>query len=517
MINISSASSLSSGIRRAALPVLFLIIIGYLLYDTGLVSDDFDAMERAKLVSIKELLMPTGVFYFFETPVEYFTHFIWYRFFDLIDPLFASFIKFLYVSLSLFMISRFLSLFTGRVSSYLIAFLFLFYPSHDATVYWFMGQYLMLSFALYCYAYYLADKNRLFLAFLVALLGTFLSYGSPITALGLCILCCLVKKFRNAVLLGIPMVMYVGYYYLISSVMPFTQSKIKASFSALMFIKFFLLQAATFIDAALGPSLWLKIVYSFTFLTPFSVILGLSAVIWLNRFYRDNPPERFNGKLIAAFSVMAVAALGVFAATARYPQLAFNLGNRTTIFGSLLLSYALLSLPMHRLVRLTLAGLMIFSILGIRDHWNELGRHQRSVVMNIKKNSDLAAYTAAKTVYVTGNLYSSFGPFSHVELLSETWTTAPFFRLILGKDIYVIPLTARYKFENGALINPRNKRAEPVDTSINVYDSEKDLFFPVPKESIPAYLKSLPMPNRHWVQAFSGKRLEDEWAGFTRR
>ena len=51
----------------------------------------------------------------------------------------------------------------------------------------------------------------------------------------------------------------------------------------------------------------------------------------------------------------------MFSLTGRYPQLAFNLGNRTTIFGSLLVAYLIVLMPVRKIVRVAVFALLFFS------------------------------------------------------------------------------------------------------------------------------------------------------------
>jgi len=513
-----SASKAASFLLRISLPIVFILLIGYLLYDTGIVSDDFDGIDRAKKAAIGELLTPKTGFYFFETPLEYYAFFVWYRAFGLFDPICVSVIKIIYIALSFFMIRAFFSLFTDRISSYLISFVFLFFPSHDATVYWFMGQYLTLSIAFYLYAYFLAEKERPLAAFAFGLLGSFISYGSPIVVLGLGALFIISKKFKKAAILIIPNLIYLAYYHWASSISSFTELKISSSFSPAVFARNLAVQAGSFLDACLGPSIWAKIFYSIASIGPGSFCIGAVLTAGLYFMFKGHAPERVNKKLLLGLFFITIGALGVFSMTGKYPEIAFNLGDRITIFGSLLISYALLSLPVGRVARIAVLGILVFSILGISDHWKAFARHERTVMRNIQNNPDLASYDDPRYIYVMGNQYSKLGPFSHIEFLSEGWVTGPLLKMLTGNNkIRAYPLTKNYIFENGIICDRRTVFTRAVSFYIYVYDSEKDRLFAVPEGYIAPLIRSLPEEKRHWIQLTGAEKLETIAKGLLRR
>ena len=195
----------------------------------------------------------------------------------------------------------------------------------------------------------------------------------------------------------------------------------------------------------------------------------------------------------------------MFAVTGRYPQLCFNLGNRVTIYGSLLLAYAIIVMPMNRMVRIAVAGLLIFVILGISDHWKNWSLHQQEVITNIRNNEALKTYRDARTIFVAGNQYSRYGPISHIEFLSETWVPNGIFGLLFDTPPLASTINKRFRYADGYLIDTKYGVKTKVDGYINVYDSEKDEFFRVPAGLINGYIDRLPFDRRHWVQLLDSK------------
>jgi len=485
-----------------ALPAFFALII-YLVINTGIVSDDITFTCILKNAHIGELIIPRICLH---TPAESIFFFIWYPFFDFNNMVFVNIIKILYVLVSFFLISKFFGIFLNRINSLCASFLFLFFPSHDSTVYWFLGQYLTLSMAFYLYAYYLAHGNRLKSAFFFALMASFISYGSPAIAVSLFTIFALKKEFKKGLVLLVPNIIYSAYYIVIAKFLSAGINRIPSQLDIFAIGKQFVLQAVGFIDAALGPSMWMKIYYSFSQLSIPSIIVGIAAIALLFRACKNNK-EKPDGALITGLSVMAIASFVLFAITGWYPQLAFNLGNRTTIFGSLLLAYLLFSAPLPKNVKMLFLGILVLSVLGISDHWKAWSTHQEAVISNISNNREMKMLEG--DVYVSGNQYSKYGPISHIEFLSETSVVEPLFQYLLGDKINAKALNKRQRYEDGYLYDIKYGEKEKIGDYMMVYDSEGDRLIKLKPEEINTYLDSLPPDNRHWIQTMGSGWLKD--------
>jgi hypothetical protein len=487
--------------NAAILIFLYFILISYLVINTGVISDDFDSMFRMKNISFFDALTLKGDFSFIETPVEYFTHNIWYCFLRLNNQIAPNILKILYIFLSFYLISLFFRIFLNKQSAFLASFLFVFFPSHESTVYWFMGQYLTLSFAFYLYAFYLAHKNKLTLAFLFALLASFISYGSTPIAIALFLLFTLHKAYKKGLILLIPNVLYVAYYIFLSRALSIGIDRIGMAKDASIYsiAKRFALQILTFIDSMVGPSMWLKIYYAFSQISLVSLAIGALLVIVFYKKYREKRVP-YNPKRVFSFTVLAILSFAMFAVTGFYPQFAFNLGNRVTIFGSLLVVYLIVLMPASRKLRTLIFASLVFCILGISDHWKSWNLHQQEVITNIKNNPGIKNYRENRRIYVSGNQYSKYGPVSHIEFLSEAPVSVSVFRLAQERFMSVHPINKRHKYEKGYLTDMKYNRKEKVSDYIYVYDSERDVFFKLDARKINNYVESLPPQNRHWVQ-----------------
>ncbi|MFC1577028.1 hypothetical protein ACFL42_01490 [Candidatus Omnitrophota bacterium] len=508
-----------SGKKQTILFLSFLLLISYLAFNTGIISDDYDTMARAPEKDLFKSLALDGKSIFIDVPVLHYTHFIWYRYFELDDQAFVNAIKILYLLLSFFLISRFFTVFLDETNAMLASFLFIFFPSHDSTVYCFNLQYLTLSFAFYLYAFYLAHKNKLIPAAIFALIASFMSYGSTPIAIGLFVLFLLRKELKKGLAILAPNIIYAAYYIYISKVFKDGGGKISSGIAAGTLVKNFIMQIVTFIDAALGPSMWMKIYHSFFQLSALSLVIGILSIIVIARYVRNyisNVPRSFakrndeaisnegasrpDKNLLLSLTALTFISFAMFAVNGRYPQIAFNLGNRVTIFGSLLLAYLLVAVPKNRAVRTVIFAVMIFCALGISDHWKAWNINQREVIRNIRDNPGLKNYKDDSMIYVSGNQYSKFGPVSHIEFLSERYVSAPVFQLALGKDIVAVPINKNHVFKDGYFIDTKDGFKEKIGSSIGIYDSEGDRFFRMDSKEMNSYIGSLPPEKRHWTQ-----------------
>ncbi len=489
--------------RVKLLYAAFFILIIYLVIGTGIISDDYDYTLALKGKSFLSIFSPA---YGITTPLETLTHFIWFYFLPVDKPLYFDIIKILYLILSFYMISKFFGIFMETGYAMLASFFFIFFPTHDSTVYWFLGQYLTLSAAFYLYAYYLAQKDKIPAAVFMAAAASFVSYGSPVLAVSLSLMFFLNRQIKKGLAMLIPNIVYTSYYIVVSAVLNYGVRRLPARFDLYAIAKQFLLQIATFTDAMFGPSFWLKIYYSFFQLSFWSVLVGCAILTVLLAYYRK-PRALYNVKLLTGLVVMAVLSLFMFALTGAFPQLAFNLGNRTTIFSSLLVTYLIVILAAPRAVKIAIFAILFFSILGISDHWKAFNVHRQVIVNNIMNNTEWKAREG--TIFVTGNQYSLFGKINHIELFTEPGGMALLFRKFSEGRVNAQPLNKRHIYKDGYLIDTKYDQRIKVGSEIGVYDSERNRFLKVRDDDINTYIAALPKNPRHWTQLADVAYLKD--------
>jgi len=471
-------------------------VVCYLTMNTGIVSDDFSNIARQRAPGpIEWNALNTG---FGSAPLDYYAFVLSYRFSSFDNHTAITLLKIFYTCLSLYLISRFFSLFLSRQSAILCSFYFLFLPSHDATTYFFLALYLPVSFAFYLYSYYLIHNDKLYLGVLFAFLASFISYGSPPIAVALFILFALKKEYAKGLILIAPNVIYSAYYIVATEVMRVGAPRVLEAVSLYSVLRLFTLQVLTFVDALFGPSMWLKIYYSFYQLSGLSWILGFALVIMFLR-KREPHSERCDYHLVLSLLALMFVSFAILTATGRYPQIAFGLGNRITIFGSLLVAYLIVVIPGSRRLGSVAFALLMFSILGISDHWKTWNGHQQEVISRITENEAIGRFREAQPIFVSGNQYSRYGPISHIEFLSEDYVPGPLFQAIPGTDISALTLNRRHEYADGFLFDTKYGTKRTVGDHITVYDSEGDELLTLNAQEINPYIDSLLVDSRHWT------------------
>ena len=484
--------------RKNSLPLLvYFLFILYALINTPLASDEFAWILSAKYANFKDLLLPKG--WFLIAPVEHYLLFIWCRFFDIYNLFLVDLLKIFYIFLSFYLIAKFFHIFLDKQNAHLATFLFIFFPSHDSTAFFYEGIYSTLTIAFCLYSFYLAYNNKLTSAFITATVGSFTSYASVPVLLSLFVFFALKKEFKKGAVIVIPNIFYCLYYIFMSKIIYMMDSQIPDAINLYGIIKQFTLQVLTFADSIFGPSMWLKIYFSFFQLSFFSIVIGIAFTVIFYKTYQKNNTG-YDHKLLISLVALMLFSFMIFAITGMYPQLAFNLGNRTTIYGSLLITYLLVLLPVSKKIKTLIFSVLIFTVLGISDHWKNWNINQQMVITNIKNSQVLKNYKDNKAIYVSGNQFSKYGPISHIEFFSEDWVIRSVFRLALGKSIPLSSINKRYKYIDGYLLDTKYNTKTKVGDYINLYDSEKNLLFKLKPEEINNYIESLPFDNRHWIQ-----------------
>ena len=161
----------------------------------------------------------------------------------------------------------------------MVAFLFIFFPTHDSTTYWYLEVSLSLGIGLYLYAYYLVSNNRFIFAGISSFLASFVSYGSPPIAFTLFILCLLKKSYKQGLILFLPNVVYAGYFIFVTKFLNQDVQRIPNEINIFPLLKQYILQVGTFIDATIGPSFFLKLYYSILENDLVSIILAVIFIV----------------------------------------------------------------------------------------------------------------------------------------------------------------------------------------------------------------------------------------------
>jgi hypothetical protein len=484
----------------------FLVLFAYSLHGVGLCCDDFDLL----------VLVPRdrSFGYLLANPANIPTHGLAFLWIGYERQVLYDLLKFAWVAAAYAMAYRFGGLFFAPPQAALFAALFVFYPAHDSTSFWFTSQYLLLTAAFYLYAFYLASRDRLAAAAAMATLGSFVSYGSTPWALGLGLVFLLQRKLRRAAVLLVPNLVYVAYYAVVTLWLGLGNRRLPHEVQPEALLRHFVLQIGGGADAVLGPSLWLKLWYSVSSLTLLSAAVGTAIVMALIRTARA--PAELPGvprPLWLGAGAVALAAFAMFAlAAGTYPQLAFGMVNRVTVHASFGAALLLASLARRAWPASALAALLTFSSLGLSDHWRAWHRVQEDTIEALRRDADLASgQLGSDTLFVTGNGYSRLGPIAHIDFLSQMHIADSVFLIALGerKTFSVVPLRSQFVAEPHALVDPRDNVRYPIATSVAVYDAQAAALRRIDAADMPSLIAGLEPEKRHWIYLMQSEWLRD--------
>ena len=129
------------------------------------------------------------------------------------------------------------------------------------------------------------------------------------------------------------------------------ERRINSDLSILDFLKQMLIQPLSFLESAVGPSYWLKVFYAIESIGFISIII--IAMILISSFIRVklfSKVRKLPKSLYIGLISVLLLSFGMFALTGLYSHSAFNLGNRTTVYGSLFIAFLLRPCPLNSML-----------------------------------------------------------------------------------------------------------------------------------------------------------------------
>jgi hypothetical protein len=476
-------------------PLVWILLIVFLVWATGVIGDDYSIpyFENSSHMTI--------------APVNYVVREGFYQFVESRDYLIIDIVKFFVLQASIFGCYKFFNLFHKKNFSMLLAFAFVFFPIHDGVTYWYTAQGYLLCCALYFYAYVQLSYKNYLSAFLLGLLASFMGYGSPPFAVGMAYLAYRKFGFRASLLMLLPNIFYVIYYLIFTKIFNLGIDRVSNGFDLLSFSKNIVMQMGTAVDALVGPSALFKIYYSIADISFISIfVLLLFWIFVLRRInYTDVASEAINKDVVGAFFLIMVVSWILFASTGLYPQTSFNLGDRVTLWGGLLIVYFGLNFAVKNKFSYILYITVLFlSVAGISDHWKNWHISQKEIIENVKKNEQINLLEKNEIVFVSGNGYSKLGPFSHLEFFSVESYASSIFRHALGRSfkLRVIYTGDNLSIDENHIVRRGDEILIKNQDFINFYDSSANVF---EKKSIVEFkyvLHNRLIDQRHWIQVY---------------
>lgn len=489
---------------------LIILILFYLIFNTGLHGDDYSVISRWTLTNFFQLtpenlgLKISGVpdyllFWWIYPALGY--DYQWC--YDLIK--WSSHLT------AIFMAWRFFSLFINVYRSFAASLFFVLLPLHETTTYWYMTAPYIFWPAIIMFSFYLLTINKLKLGCMLGSLGAFSGYLSPPYIFGLSLIFFLRREYHKGILFITPGFFYIIYYFYIKFVFPFTEARINPNLDLELFCKGMVLQFFGIIDSVIGPSAFLKIYYSILSIDIFSLFIAILILVlsWCqiyNNKTTNSVPNGLRDLFFGSVSVL-VLSLGMFALTGLYVPSPFNLGNRSLVYSSLAVSALLASLKINRKNLLIIWFIFILPVFGLSDHWKAWNYRQLQILQNIKNHDGLRQLQKNDTLIVTGNIYNKLGPFSHIEFFSMPWVVTSIFRDFCDVE-NVVAINQTTLFDENILSDSKFGGIYPIIGNIYIYDSENNTLYSGSSNDIVGLIKHRPQEIRHWVQLAKGTFIE---------
>jgi len=199
----------------------------------------------------------------------------------------------------------------------------------------------------------------------------------------------------------------------------------------------------------------------------------------------------------------------MFSLTGVYAHSAFSLSNRTTIYGSLLISFLLVTfLSANKKSIMVLLLVFIMPVFGLSDYWKTWNVQQKNIIQNIQSNLSIKNIPPDSTLIVTGNLWNDLGPFSHIGFFSMPWTVNALFENYSSSNV-IVALTPYMRVESEFIINDKFGEKYFLYDKIYVYNTDSNSVVKVDRLNIVQLIKRQPEVVRHWTQLMEGKWIHN--------
>lgn len=490
------------------------LILLYLTYGTGLHGDDYSVINKWSISNFFVLTPENLGLKIFGIP-DYLIFWWVYPIFGYDYQWIYDLVKWVTHLASIFMVWHFFSVFLSSKRALAASLFFVLSPLHETTTYWYMTASYVFWPAVIMFSFYLFYFDRLKWGFMLGTIGAFSGYLSPPYVFGLSLILFIRKEYSKGFLFITPGLLYIIYYFYIKINFPFVEKRINDDLTVFFFIKGIIIQFFGIIDSLVGPSALIKIYYSTLSISvfAFSICFYIFCSLW---WYIDNTCQiedkviidrnNLNKLLIGSISVL-VLAIAMFALTGLYVPSPFNLGNRSLVYGSLLVAVFFASLNINRKNLLIVGLIFLFPVFGLSDHWKDWNKQQLGIINNIRNHQGLRTLKKNDILIVIGNNYNKLGPYSHIEFFSMPWVVSSIFKDFSALENSVA-ITQTIFLDGDELVDSKFGTRYSIENDINIYDSENNLLRPATRSDIEKLIMDRKQEIRHWVQLASGTYVE---------
>jgi len=488
------------------IPVAF--FLSYIILGTGLHGDDFATINQFKDWTFLKWVIPSIENH--EIFLIYFPGFLllhWNYLLSGLDYLiFYDLIKILVHLIAIFFVYKFFRDFMTKDRALITSLFFLLNPVHDSTIFWYMCLTYVIAASLIMYSFNRINHDKNISGFVFGLIGSFSFYSSPPFVLGLSTYFFLKKEYKKAVIFITPGILFISYYIFLMIYTVGVEQRIDSGLGLDAISKNFFLQIFSLIDSLFGPNYFIKIYHSIGLLSIDSLMIIFIVIIGLAASSPISKSKKINKHLLAGILGVLVISFLIYSLTGLYNHSTFNLGNRSTLYGSLLIAYLIGNLIPSNKILTTIIILMFLVLpnLGLSNHWKDWNKNQLQVIKTMDSKFELLDFERKTLVIVKGNLYSKLGNFSHIEFLIMPWN----FKHLEKENVKFLPLSNYLSVDKNQLLDSKWDNIYSLDSDILLYDTELSELEFITKNELIEIIKSSEKIQRHWIQTLEGTRLQ---------
>ena len=477
--------------------IAIIFYLSFLIIGTGIHGDELLEIYKTKNISnlvdflyyTEQLLtIPAAhIFYYWAYPAIGENNLIIY-----------DFLKIIFHTISIYFVYKFASDYIPQKNALFAALFFILYPTHDTSIFCYMFTLYTFVPALIMYCHHLIKDEKYLIGYSLLLIASFTHYLTPPYIFGLSIIFLFKKSYKKFLLFISASFLYLIYYFSILFYFPDYEKRLDEILTIYSFSKNLILQLVSSLDTLFGLSFIIKIYLSIKSIDLFTLLISTIIIIIL-LVTAEKKKVKIPWLLLFSILIVYILSLFMFALTGLYVHNTFNLGNRVTIYGSLLIAFILSIFPFNKKNMIIFYIIFILPLFGLSSHWKSWNKDQLKIISNIKNNIYLEQISTDEVLLIENNNYSKIGPYSHIDFFSMSWNTDVIFNENTQTK-KIMSLSSNLKIDNDYLIDKKNSKRLFISDNLYIYDSTNNKLTKISKKELPEIIKKYVVEKRHWVQ-----------------
>ena len=499
-------------VKQYKIHIFIFLGLGYLILGTGLHGDDYAEIMKMQNFSNFQFFYPSPYIhehYILGLPAHYLLFWA-YKFLGYENLIIYDLIKVLAHGICIFFIFKFLTNYFETDRALLGSILFILFPLHDATTYWYMALVYIIPAALLSYSCHHLLNNSWLKIFLYGLLGASFFYTSPPFVFGLGMVFAFQRNYKKFLFFISPGILYVCYYFYIKIYFSFAEKRIADSIDFVTFLKNFIVQIISSVESYFGPSFFLKIFYAAGSIEFISIIILSAIFTYLLKAKNGlSTVSTYPKSLILSLFCVVFFSFVIFSITGYYSHSPFNLGNRTLIYTSFIASILIISfLPSKKGSLIFLSVFFLLPLFGLSDYWKDWNKYQKLIITSIDQSTILADLPPESLVFITDNIYHKLGAYDHVEFFSMNWNTRTIFNKYSSEGSQFLALTSYLIMTDNEVIDKKFSESYQLKKNLFLYETRTDELIQISPLELSNLILNKKPAFRHWIQGLKGTRVE---------